>query len=106
MSNTQGYLIAAGFVIVVFAMFIPNFKPFVTGYRDLIALRGKPRVIDTSHIKRYIISVVSLSIICGLYNFAITRDMRIVGQFTGLESFFLAVGLITPVLYKKDKPQK
>lgn len=101
-------LLAIGLMIVLFSMFWPNFKEFSLQFLNLFRTRDnqiQTTQIDRTRYSQYITWVIGLTLLCGLYNLAASRDLKLAAQITGFESFFLAVGLIQVIL-KKVKPHK
>jgi len=100
-------LLAVGFILVLAVLAILNFKAFVTGSIILARSPKKHATIDNSRMKAYIFWVAGLTALCSLYNLIITRNLTYLGEATGTEFFFLAVGLISVILYKKtDRANK
>ena len=102
---TQG-LLALGTIAVVGGLAVPNIKASVIGYGNILHPSvAKRRVVDKSRIKSYLTWVIGLSVTCGLYNLAVTRNLALLGEATGTDAFFLAVGLVTVVLKTDQKGQ-
>lgn len=102
MQNTQ-HLLIAGFVALLVVLGAINFKYFPLGFMGVMRNpENRPRI-DRSRFKAYFTWVVGLTVLFGIYNLAVTRDLGLVAEATGAELFFLLAGLQRVILYKNDK---
>lgn len=105
MQHTQD-LLAAGIIVIVLALAVPNFKAFALGSIGLVKSPASHPKIDWSRLKIYLAWVFSLTIAFGLYNLALTQNMSDLSKTTGIEFLLLAAGLVCVILYKKDKSDR
>ena len=98
----QAALLIIGFAGLMVVLAVLNFKPFVMGARNMFRPPYKHYTIDSKRIKTYLAWVIGLSLTFGIFNLALTLDLSYTIQVTKYEAFFLAVGLISVILYKKD----
>lgn len=100
--------VSIGFVVLILVLAILNFRPFVLGSVNMLRQPDKRPTIDRTKIGSYCAWVIGLTLLLGLYNLAFGRNLSIddLAKGTGMELFFLAVGLIAVILYKKDNLDK
>lgn len=101
---TQG-LLALGTIAILAALAIPNLKAFALGPMNLIRTPEKRATVDRSRYRAYFAWVICLSVLSGLYSLAVTRNLKLFSEATDTDTFFLAVGLVAIILYKKDRPR-
>jgi hypothetical protein len=99
----QQDLVVGGLVAVVLALAVPNAYFLFTDLPNMFQPPYKHPTIDKSHVKRYITWVLGLTILAGLYNLVVSLDAAVTLETTAYEAFFLAVGLIGIILYKREK---
>jgi hypothetical protein len=87
--------------IVLFVMFGLNITTTINGIFRIKNIKDHTSEFDPSHLKKYILIVVSIDVVCGIFNLIVSPKIFYGVEVTGLELLLLAAGLSHPMLYKK-----